>query len=111
MRPRAGRRPFFDHYQAMVTALCTKLRLGKRRATHGEWVGGSTYAFDVWENHPHRDEVLGFLQETRERAVGLRRKVERYNAEQTRGIDAPMKVICYVGQTVIGLDDSEEQDQ
>jgi hypothetical protein len=101
----------FDHYQAMVTALCAKLRLGKRQATHGEWIGGSTYAFDVWEAHPHRDEVLGFLQETRERAVGLRRKVERYNAEHPRGIDAPMKVICYVGQTVIGLDDNEEQEQ
>jgi len=33
----------FDHYQAVVTALCTKLRLGRSRAVPGEWIGGSTY--------------------------------------------------------------------
>jgi hypothetical protein len=101
----------FDHYQAMVTALCTKVRLGKRQTTHRESIGGSTCAFDVWQGNPHRDEVVGFLQETRARAVRLGRKVERYNAEHPRGMDAPLKVICYVGQMVLGLEDTEEPEQ
>src|SRR5262249_25941605 len=69
----------FDHYQAMVTAICTKLRLGKTHAAAGEWVGGSTYGFDVWDGHPHHAEVVGFLQATRERAVALRKRVEAHN--------------------------------
>jgi len=98
----------FDHYQAMVTAICTKLRLGKRRAVASEWVGGSTYGFDVWEGHPHHEEVTGFLRATRERAVALRKRVEAHNASHSPPDGATRHVIAYVGQTVLGL--AEEGD-
>jgi hypothetical protein len=91
----------FDHFQAMVTAICTKLRLGRTHAAVGEWVGGSTYSFDVWEGHPHREEVVGFLQATRERAVALRRRVEHHNVSHAAPGGAAEQVIAYVGQTVL----------
>jgi len=91
----------FDHYQAMVTAICTKLRLGKTHAVRGEWVGGSTYGFDVWEGHPHDVEVLGFLQDTRDRAVALRKRVEAFNADHPAPATGARHVVAYVGQTVV----------
>jgi len=100
----------FDHYQAMVTAICTKLRLGRTHAASGEWVGGSTYGFDVWEGHPHHAEVVGFLQATRERAVALRKKVEAFNVSHSPPDGSTQHVIAYVGQTVIGIE-SEGDDE
>ncbi len=96
----------FDHFQAVVTAICTKLRLGRRRAVHGEWIGGSTYSFEVWNDHPHRAEVLGFLQETRERAVSLRKKVAEFNAAHETG-EGALGVLAYVGQTLCGYEGDE----
>lgn len=91
----------FDHYQAMVTAICTKLQRGTRRAVPGEANGGSTYGFDVWPEHPMHDEVLGFLQATRERAKDLRARVDEHNARTGVPEDSKLRVIAYVGQTVI----------
>ena len=100
----------FDHYQAMVTAICTKLRLGKTHAVAGEWVGGSTYGYDVWEGHPLHAEVVGFLQTTRERAVALRKRVEAHNASHSPPDGATQHVIAYVGQTVLGLDEQGDDE-
>jgi len=98
----------FDHYQAMVTAICTKVRLGRTRAAHGESIGGSTYGYDVWDGHPCRDEVLGFLDSTRKRAVQLRKDVEAYNANHPIPEDA-LHVIAYVGQTVLGAEEGADE--
>jgi hypothetical protein len=98
---------FFDHFQAMVTALCTKLALGVTQTSKTDFVGGSTYGFDVWQGHPHRAEVLGFLRATRERAVALREKVADYNVEHPAEGELE-RVIAYVGQTVVGLADNED---
>jgi hypothetical protein len=99
----------FDHYQAMVTAITTKLRLGRQRGAQTDWVGGSTYGFEVWDGHPHRTDVLTFLRSARERAVSLREQVAAYNAGHAVG-SGSMKVIAYVGQTVIGHDEDEGED-
>ena len=96
----------FDHYQAMVTALCTKLRRGGAPSSGRDWVGGSTYGFDVWLGHPHRDEVLGTLGRLRETLSELRAKVETYNADHPPP-EAAERVISYLGQTVLGLDEKE----
>ncbi|HEV8247743.1 MAG TPA: hypothetical protein VGP93_18340, partial [Polyangiaceae bacterium] len=98
----------FDHYQAMVTAICTKLRTGQKRALAGEWIGGSTYGFDIGTEHPLHDEVVGFLQTTRARAAALRARVDEYNAKTQPAEDSSFRVIAYVGQTVVGLDSGVE---
>jgi hypothetical protein len=99
----------FDHYQAMVTAMCTKLNLGQNRATAGEWVGGSTYHYDVWEGHPLFDEVAQHLTALRTASVALRERVEAHNQQHHAPSEEAMRrFTAYVGQTVVGL--SEERD-
>jgi hypothetical protein len=95
----------FDHYQAVVTALCTKLRLGRARAVPGEWIGGSTYSAYVWEGHPLHDEALGLLQRTRDSASALRERIEAYNLTHPSPEEGTKKVIFYAGQTVLGLEE------
>lgn len=91
----------FDHYQAMVTAICAKLTLGRSRAMPDDVVGGSTYHYDVWEGHPHHEEVKAHLAELRRVSVRLREKVEAFNATHAppSGQD-PRRFIAYVGQTL-----------
>lgn len=99
----------FDHYQALVTAVCAKLTRGSTSSVPGEWVGGSTYHYDVWKGHPLFDEVVGFLESVRERARDLRQRVEAYNAAHTADDATAMRVVAYVGQTVIGGENDDER--
>jgi hypothetical protein len=92
----------FDHYQAMVTAICTKLSTGLRRAELGEAVGGSTYTFEVWPGHPLEADVTAHLQRLRQLSVDLRHKVEAYNTVHSAPDPAATKkFISYVGQTMV----------
>lgn len=97
----------FDHYQALVMAICTKLDKGRVRSDFKDAIGGSTYGFDLWRDHPMQDEVLNFLSETRQRASELRARVDEFNAAQAKP-DDPMRVIFYAGQTVM-VDEPEEE--
>jgi hypothetical protein len=99
----------FDHYQAMVTALCAKLRRGAQRSGVDEIVGGSTYGFTVWPGHPHHDEVLGLLSRLRRDLSRLRSKVHDYNANNPGPEEPRIGVIAYLGQTVIESEHAEEQ--
>lgn len=103
----------FDHYQAMVTALCVKLRKGQLRSLPADWVGGSTYCYDIWEDHPMHAEVSGFLATVRRQAVSLRERVEAYNKDQIRPAAAtPQRFTAYVGQSVVSDEpDSTDQDE
>lgn len=91
----------FDHFNAMVTALCVKLRQLQLKTLPSDVVGGSTYSFDVPEGHPHEDEVLALLRETRERVSALRQKVSDHNDEHGRDGEAARKVTFYFGQSVV----------
>ena len=71
-----------DHYQAMVGALLTKLSQGTPRALPDDAVGGSTYHFDIDNDHPLHEDVVGFLREVRQRASDLRQRVDDTNAER-----------------------------
>ena len=91
----------WDHFQAVVTAIGTKLASGRQMARLDDAVGGSTYTFDVWPGHPHRDEVMSFLRHVREKGVALRQKVEAHNAAIAAPDAESERVIAYVGQTVL----------
>ena len=101
----------FDHYQAMVTAICVKLRRGELRAALGDAVGGSTYTFDVWEGHPLEREVLGLLSALRQQGRALRERVEAYNRdhgdERAASEGRERRVITYVGQGVLESEKEE----
>jgi hypothetical protein len=92
----------FDHYQAVVTTICSKLRSGANRARAEAPIGGSTYTYDVWPGHPHYAEVADQLPRLRQQAVQLRQKVEAFNAEHMAPHESQReRFIAYVGQTVV----------
>jgi hypothetical protein len=91
----------FDHYQAMVTALCAKLNTGVLRGEATDHIGGSTYTFCIWEGHPMQEQVLGFLSSIRAQAMALRQQVADYNQTTNKPTDQMQRVVAYVGQTVI----------
>jgi hypothetical protein len=98
----------FDHYQAVVTAISTKLRLGASAAA-SENVGGSTYSYFVWPGHPLEQEVFGLLRRLRSEAAGLRQRVDAVNATMQKKRDEMTRVIAYVGQTVVEAEGDVEQ--
>lgn len=95
----------FDHYNALVTALCVKLRNVRLRSLPDDVIGGSTYSFDVWEGHPFEARVLGLLADTRRELSKLRAEVDDYNATVERP-DNSSKVTFYFGQSVIQPEES-----
>ncbi len=101
----------FDHYQAMVAAMVTKLRSGTRRADGTDRIGGSTFVFDLHEGHPLAEEALGFLEQVRSRGLDLRRRIDALQATQPPPADVtPLRVIAYVGQTVTERDPEDTDD-
>ena len=97
----------FDHYQAMVGAICAKLRQGSNKSNTQDAIGGSTFTFDLWENHPFENEVLGLLLEQRTRVQTLRERVEQFN-EGVLHPDEMSRVIFYLGQNVLSDRNEEE---
>jgi hypothetical protein len=91
----------FDHYQAMVTAFVTKLRVGKLRADLSDKLGGSTFVFDLWRDHPMAEEALGYLKAMREQGIALRQRLEEYNRSHPKPAESPeVRVTAYIGQAV-----------
>jgi hypothetical protein len=100
----------YDHYHAMVTALCTKLERGLTHAEPDEAIGGSTYGFDLWLGHPLERETRGLLVALRAQAQSLRARVEAYNERHPVPDGASkLRVVAYVGQTVIGEEGSDDE--
>jgi hypothetical protein len=98
----------FDHYQAMVTALVTKLRSGARRADLADEGGGSTFVFDLWEGHPMQPRIVGYLRTMREHGVALRKELADACAASPMPPDArPLRVVAYVGQSVTRSEDED----
>lgn len=98
----------FDHYQAVVSAICNKLRSGATHARHDDLLGGSTYSFDLTQDHPFFAEVTGFLAEFRARSSELRKRVADYNRAHPSSETAGIRVIHYAGQNVVGTGETEE---
>lgn len=100
----------FDHYQALVTAICTKLRRGSTSAAPDDSIGGSTYGFTVWKDHPYYEEVMGLLGRLRAEAVPLREKVSAFNERHSAPEGAAIRVISYMGQTVLEGDNERDEE-
>jgi hypothetical protein len=88
-----------DHFTAVVRTIVRKLSMDQR-ATSKDEVGGSTYHFTLYRGHPMQDEVLGELARYRERASGLRTRLQRYNEEHGIRGEA-LEVTAYYGQCVL----------
>lgn len=101
----------FDHFQAVVQTITQRLRATSDTDNGGErpWVGGSTYTFDVWPEHPMEAEVKSQLEELRQRCGDLRRRVSEYNDDN--GIKPHYEqVTTYVGQCGIQRELGEREE-
>lgn len=99
----------FDHYQALVAAMCTKLDAGRRSSLPNDVIGGSTYSFDVWPGHPHADEIYGVLGRVRDEVGVLWDEVSAYNQANRDPGQEYTKVTFYCGQNVrLGELDTDE---
>ncbi|HEX2733048.1 MAG TPA: hypothetical protein VHM70_15670 [Polyangiaceae bacterium] len=108
--PKGWEAAVFDHYQALVGALCAKLELGTRGADLADVIGGSTFGFEVWPGHPNYDEVRGLLKSFRTTCGDLRARV----ADHNRSCVAPVereRVITYFGQNVLSEIVEEQNDE
>lgn len=90
----------FHHIQAMVQTICQRLQAESRASNLKDVVGGSTYSFDVWPEHPKYQEVRGLLAEQRKRLGDLRTEVESINQEVGR-VRNFEEVVVYVGQCCV----------
>jgi hypothetical protein len=90
----------FDHYQALVTAVITKLQ-GAARGRPRDQTGGSTWSLDVWPGHPLEAEAKGLLGGLRQQVEALRERVDAHQRAHPEA--APGKrerVVFYAGQYV-----------
>jgi len=98
----------FDHYQAMVMAMCAKLGSGRRSSAQGDLIGGSTFGLSVWPSHPYYEEATRFLADFRAQGSALRKKIAAYNETHDAPEPGPVRVVMYAGQTLLGPDETEE---
>jgi len=88
-----------DHFQAMVAAICVKLRAGASRSQHTDATGGGTYTFGVWPGHPFEEEARTVLPRVRELVNELRERIDRHNGS-TLAPAVQTPVVFYMGQYV-----------
>jgi hypothetical protein len=96
----------FDHFQAVAAALTAKLRQGTARSAAQDTTGGATLTFEVHAAHPFQAQVLGLLNELRERTNLLWDEVEAENARRPISEEQVQRVIFYFGQYVTSEVDS-----
>lgn len=90
----------FDHFQAVVATICTKVRNGDTRSLPDDQIGGSTYTFDVWPGHPAEEQVASLLTRYREEVATLWNQVEAFNAENKSENRRNRQITFYLGQSV-----------
>jgi hypothetical protein len=87
-----------DHYGAVVGTVCARLRTLSGGPAE-EPVGGSTFSFDVWPGHPHRERVRSLLEKTRAEIANLWSDVHAHNTHAGKP-DNHERVTFYFGQNV-----------
>jgi hypothetical protein len=93
----------FDHFQAVVQTISQRLRQSAFGPDARDWVGGSTYTFDVWPTHPLEHEVKATLTELRRHCGALRTRVSDYNREHALPTSY-QQVVTYLGQCALERD-------
>ncbi len=87
----------WDHFQAVVRAICKKVRLKDHNARMHDVIGGTTFSFDLAADDPLYGEISGFLAETR---VRMEDWMERALERRPDPDDRAVRVTIYTGQMV-----------
>jgi hypothetical protein len=88
-----------DHFEAMITAISTKLTRGTGRSGAEDTSGGSTWSLDVWPGHPLEQEAKHSLSRLRQQIEDLRARIDAHNRDAHKS-PALEQVIVYLGQYV-----------
>ena len=97
-----------DHFNAVCTALASKLRSGGAASANGALVGGTTVSFDLCAEHPFEARVKGLLNRVRGETLALWREVAAHNAEQPVPEEQRERIIFYLGQNYVPCDGTSE---
>ena len=89
----------FDHFSTVAASIAAKVRLGAA-SRHGEAIGGATYTFDVHDEHPARERVLGLLTRMRGEVDALWQEVSSHNRAHPVADELKTRVSFYFGQNV-----------
>jgi hypothetical protein len=90
----------FDHFQAVATAIGSKLQGRLEGSANGDEVGGSTLHFGIHDAHPHAREVLQTLGRIRAELDELWGRVSTHNRVRPLDDEAYTRVTFYFGQNV-----------
>jgi hypothetical protein len=96
----------FDHFQAMSVAIGLKLSKNKTRSDHADVIGGATLSFDVYEDHPYRERVLGLLKHVRTDVNALFSEFMAYDELHPAPDAVKTRVTFYFGQSVQDNEDA-----
>lgn len=96
----------FDHFQTVVRAIGTKVRLGLAQSSHSDVNGGATLTFFLPPDHPDKDKVLGLLQRVRTDVNELWNQVQQYNEQNPTADEGAIAVSFYFGQCVTQEDEA-----
>lgn len=88
----------FDHFQAVASAITTKLRQGQTRSARADTTGGGTLSFEICDGHPLAGRVLGLLERTRAELGELWQELEDHNAAHPISERDVRRVMFYFGQ-------------
>ncbi len=94
----------FDHYQAVATAIANKLKLASEGIDANHIVGGTTLRFELSDNHPHKQEVLGLLNGVRKQATDVWERVSDYNDSHPIDDEQRFNVCFYFGQNTDSIE-------
>jgi hypothetical protein len=99
----------FDHYQALVTAVITKLKRGTAGGRPRDQTGGSTWSLDVWPGHPLENEAKGLLAAVRQQVEALRTRIDASRSTEAIAAGSEReRVVFYVGQYVRDMGGAED---
>lgn len=96
----------FDHFQAVATAIASKLTQRGSAADQAGLLGGTTLRFELHGAHPHASEVMRLLQRTRNETMALWNLVSDYNDAHPAPNADRFNLCFYFGQTVDDTDRS-----
>ncbi len=96
-----------DHFQAVVQTLARRLR--ELDSDDPPTSGGSTYAIDIWDGHPHARRVRGLLDEVRNLVAEVQADVRAHNAK-IKTPDAFDRITFYAGQSEVASESHQAEE-
>jgi hypothetical protein len=93
----------FDHFQAVAATIVSKLRVRARGGAVEQHVGGSTFRFEVYPEHPMLAEVLALLGRVRQETEAVWLRVGNYNDEHPVAAETRRAIVFYFGQSLNDL--------